>query len=151
MIKYSSAVTIERDPHTVYEALLDPDLYPKWTEMVDVSFDGAERPEVGTRGRFRMSKGPIKGTLEMQLTELDPDRRVVFHVTHPDLDWTAVSTLEAAGSGTSLTYAGELRLLGWRRLIEPLMAREVRQGEAEEARRLKALLESAPDPPTPSI
>ena len=66
----------------------------------------AETPRVGTRGRFRLAKGPIKGMLEMELTELDPDRRVVFQVTHPSLDWTAVSTLVAAGTGTRLTYAG---------------------------------------------
>ena len=35
---------------------------------------------------------------------------------------------------------------GWRRLLEPLIAREVRSGEAGEALRLKALLEAAPDP-----
>ena len=144
MISYSSEVTIDRPPHAVYEAFLDPDLYSNWTDMVDVSFDGAGPPSVGTRGRFRMAQGPIKGMLEMQLTELEPDRRVVFHVTHPDLDWTAVSTLQPAGTGTRLTYAGELRFLGWRRLLEPFMGREVRQGEAEEARRLKALLEASP-------
>ena len=149
MIHYSSEVTIDRPPHVVYEALLDPDLYPRWTDMVDVAFDGEDAPTVGTQGRFRMAKGPFKGTLEMVLVELDTDRRVVFHVTHPDLDWTAVSTLEPAGTGTRLTYAGDLRLLGWRRLLEPFMGREVRQGEAEEARRLKALLEATPESATP--
>ena len=69
--------------------------------MVDVSFDGAGTPRVGMRGRFRMAKGPIKGMLEMELTELDPDRRIVFQVTHPTLDWKAVSTLEPAGTGTT--------------------------------------------------
>jgi uncharacterized protein YndB with AHSA1/START domain len=151
MIHYSSDVTIDRPPHAVYEALLDPDLYSKWTDMVDVSFDGGDPPIVGTRGRFRMAKGPFKGMLAMELTELEPDRRVVFHVTHPDLDWTAVSTLEPAGTGTRLTYAGDLRLLGWRRLLEPLMGREVRQGEAAEAVRLKALLEAAPDSATAKV
>ena len=110
--------------------------------MVDVSFDGPDTPRVGMRGRFRLAKGPIKGTLEMELTELDPDRRVVFRVTHPSLDWKAVSTLVASGTGTRLTYAGELRMHGWRRLLEPLAAREVRDGEASEAVRLKALLEA---------
>jgi uncharacterized protein YndB with AHSA1/START domain len=146
MIHYSSQVTIARPPRAVFEALLDPELYPQWTDMVDVSFDGADGPAVGTRGRFRLAKGPIKGMLDMELTELDPDRRVVFRVTHPSLDWTAVSTLEPAGSGTTLTYAGDLRLLGWRRLLEPFVAREVRTGEAAEAVRLKGLLEAAPDP-----
>jgi uncharacterized protein YndB with AHSA1/START domain len=144
MIRYSSEVTIARPPHAVYEALRDPALYPKWTDMVDVSFDGTESPRLGTKGRFSLAKGPIKGTLEMELTELEPDRRIVFNVTHPSLDWTAVSTLVAAGNGTRLTYAGELRMRGWRRLLEPLAGREVRNGEAAEAVRLKALLEAAP-------
>jgi uncharacterized protein YndB with AHSA1/START domain len=143
MIHYSSEVTIARPPRAVFEALLDPELYPKWTDMVDVAFDGAGTPRVGARGRFRLAKGPIKGLLEMELIELDPDRRVVFHVTHPDLDWTAVSTLEPSGSGTRLTYAGDLRLRGWRRLLEPFVAREVRTGEAGEALRLKSILEAA--------
>jgi len=146
MIRYSSEVTIARPPRAVYEALLDGDLYPKWTDMVDVSFDGGDGPRVGMRGRFRLAKGPIKGMLDMELTELDPARRVVFHVTHPTLDWKAVSTLVPAGDGTRLTYAGELRMHGWRRLVEPLFAREVRSGEAGEALRLKALLEAAPEP-----
>jgi uncharacterized protein YndB with AHSA1/START domain len=146
MIHYSSEVTIDRPPHVVYEALLDAELYPRWTDMVDVSFDAEGAPEVGSKGRFRLAKGPIKGMLEMELAELDPDRRVVFHVMHPHLDWTAVSTLEPAGTGTRLTYAGDLQLRGWRRLLEPLVGREVRDGEAEEARRLKALLEATPPP-----
>src|SRR5688572_12015586 len=146
MIHYSSQVTIARSPRAVFEALLDPELYPQWTDMVDVSFDGADAPQVGTRGQFRLSKGPIKGTLQMELTEVEPDHRVVFRVTHPSLDWTAVSTLEPAGTGTTLTYAGDLRLLGWRRVLEPFVAREVRSGEAAEAVRLKGLLEAIADP-----
>jgi uncharacterized protein YndB with AHSA1/START domain len=146
MIHYSSDVTIARPPSVVYGALLDPALYPKWTDMVDVSFEGGDDVGVGTRGRFRLAKGPIKGMLEMAVTELEPDRRIVFEVSHPHLQWQAVSTLAPAGDGTRLTYAGDVRLRGWRRLLEPLMAREVREGEAAEAVRLKRLLESTPDP-----
>lgn len=142
MIRYSSEVTIERPPHEVFEALLDPDLYPQWTDMVDVAFDGADRPQVGTRGRFRLARGPIKGMLDMELTGLEADRRVDFRITHPSLDWDSVATLEAAGTGTRMTYAGEIRLRGWRRLLEPFLAGEVRRGEAREARRLKAILEA---------
>ena len=144
MIHYSSVVTIARPAHAVYAALLDPRLYEQWTDMVEVSFEGPDPPRVGTRGRFRLAKGPIKGMLEMELSELEEDRRVVFHVTHPSLDWKAVSTLEPAGTGTRLTYAGDLRLRGWRRLLEPLVAREVRSSEAAEALRLKGILEAAP-------
>ena len=98
MIRYSSEVTIARPPHAVYEALLDPGSTrsgPTWW----TSRSTARHARVGTRGRFRLAKGPIKGMLEMEVTELDPDRRVVFRVTHPSLDWTAVSTLEPRGPG----------------------------------------------------
>lgn len=146
MIRYSSEVTIARPPRAVCDALLDPDRYAQWTDMVDMSFDSADKPRVGTRGRFRLAKGPIKGMLDVELTELEPDRRVVFRITHPTLDWKAVSTLAPAGTGARLTYAGEVRLRGWRRLLEPLVAREMRREDAGEALRLKELLEAVPNP-----
>lgn len=146
MITYSSDVTIRRSPSDVLDALLDADLYPKWTPMADVAFDGAGRPGKGTTGRFRMTEGPIKGLLEMRIAELDPARRLVIKVNHPSLDWTAISTMTPDGDGTRLTYAGELGFKGWRRLLEPLMAGEVRNGEAQEALRLKALLEADASP-----
>jgi uncharacterized protein YndB with AHSA1/START domain len=142
MIRYSSDVTINRSPRDVIDALLDAGRYSEWTPMVDVQFDGAGRPGVGTTGRFRLTEGPIKDMLEMRIAELDPDRRLVIRVSHPAMEWTAISTVAAEGAGTRLTYAGELGFKGWRRLLEPMMAGEVRKGEAQEARRLKAVLES---------
>lgn len=144
MIRYSSDVSINRSPGEVLDALLDPDMYSKWTPMVDVEFDGTGNPGVGTTGRFRMAEGPFKGMLEMRIAELDPGRRLVVKVTHPSLDWTAISTVVPEGSGTRLTYAGEMGLKGWRRLLEPFMAGEVRNGEAAEARQLKGVLEAEP-------
>lgn len=141
MIRYSSDVTINRPPRDVIDALLDAGLYSRWTPMADVEFDGPGRPGVGTTGRFRLTEGPIKDLLELRIAELDPARRVVFEVRHPALSWTATSTATPEGSGTRFTYAGELAFKGWRRLLEPLMAGEVRKGEAQEALQLKALLE----------
>jgi uncharacterized protein YndB with AHSA1/START domain len=142
MIRYASDVTINRPPNEVLDALLDAGMYSKWTPMVEVVFDGEGKPGVGTAGRFRMAEGPIKGLLEMRITELDPSRRLVIKVTHPNLDWIAISSVTPVDAGTRLTYAGELRFKGWRRLLEPLMAAEVREGEAHEAMRLKAVLEA---------
>lgn len=142
MIRYSSQVSINRAPGEVLDALLDADLYSKWTPMVDVRFDGEGRPTVGTTGQFRMAEGPIKGLLRMRVAELEPGRRLVIKVSHPSMDWTAVSTVVPDGAGTRLTYAGEIALKGWRRLLEPMMAGEVRTGEAREAEALKAVLEA---------
>lgn len=141
MIRYSSEVTIDRPPRAVYEALLDPARYAKWTPMTDMAFDDGP-PRVGQRGHFRMTEGPIKGRLEMEIVELEPDRTVSFRVRHPSLDWLAVNTIQPDGEGSRLTYAGELSFRGVMRLMEPLMRGEVERGEASEALRLKALLES---------
>jgi len=142
MIRYSSEVTIARPPADVLDALLDPTLYSKWTDMVDVRLDDERPMRVGSTGSFRFATGEIKGPLQMTVTEIDRDTRLVVKVTHPNLDWTSVSTLVPEGTGTRLTYAGEISLKGWRRAMEPMMAREVSAGEAKEAQRLKALLEA---------
>ena len=150
MIRYSSDVIIDRPPSAVFDALLDPALYAKWTPMVDVAFEDAGPARVGMRGTFRMAEGPIKGRLDMELVDLEPDRRVTFRVTHPSLVWLATTSLRPEGPGTRVTYAGEMSFLGWRRLLEPLMGGEVSRGEATEIRRFKALLEGADADATPA-
>ena len=112
MIRSSSEVTIDRPPRAVYEALLDPARYAEWTPMTDMAFDDDGPPRVGQRGHFGRTGGPIKAPLEMEIVELEPDRKVGFRATHPSLDWVAVNTIVPEGSGTRLTYAGELSLRG---------------------------------------
>lgn len=153
MIRYSSTHIIDRPPAVVFEALLDPARYGQWTEMQGTTWDGDGPVRVGTTGSFRMAEGPFAGALRMEIVELAPDRRFVVNVTHAKFDWVANTDLEAAGTGTRMTYAGEIRFKGVQRLLEPFMKGEVARGEAKEAERLKALLEgtsigvaSAPDP-----
>lgn len=142
MIRYTSDVTIDRPPSEVFAALLDPVLAGEWTPMVDMSFEDDGPPRIGQRGRFRLAEGPIKGLLDMEIVEFEPDRRVAYRVTHPSLLWRAVTSLRPEGSGTRVTYAGEMSLRGWRRILEPIMGGEVRKGEAGEILKLKALLEA---------
>jgi carbon monoxide dehydrogenase subunit G len=142
MIHYSSIVTIKRPPGDVYAALLDPERYAQWTPMVDTRFHDAD-PRVGTRGDFRFETGPLKGRYDMEIVALDPGRRLEFRVDGSSLRWNAQIGLEPDGeAGTRMTYAGDLALRGWRRLLEPLFAREVRSGEAREAEQLRDVLES---------
>ena len=143
MIRYSSEVSIARPPHDVYEALLDPQMYERWTPMTETHLDAPAR--VGARGGFRMVSGPLKGLYTMEIAELEPDRRLVMKVGNAKMDWTAVSTLAPDGTGTRLTYAGEIQVRGLLRLLEPFMAGEAQRGEAKEAERLKSVLEAEGD------
>ena len=146
MIRYSSEVTIARPPNVVFEALLDPELLERWTPMTETHLDSDGPVGVGTRGGFRMVSGPLQGLYTMEVAELEQDRRLVMKVASAKMDWTAVSTLVPAGTGTRLTYAGEIQVRGLLRLLEPFMAGEAQRGEAKEAERLKALLEAERTP-----
>ena len=140
MISYESRVVIARPPHEVFAAMTDPARFGEWTDMVDVRFDpGPAR--VGDGGSFRMAGGPVKGDLAAQYTALEPDRRIEMRIEHPWLSWHSVSELTPTDGGTELRYAGDVRLHGVRRFLEPFVAGEVRGGERAEAERLKALLE----------
>ena len=143
MISYESRVVIDRPADAVYAALTDPERFPEWTDMVDVRFDGGP-PHVGDRGQFRLASGPIKGDLAIEVIDVEPERRIVYRIDHPWLSWRAISELTPSGGGTELRYAGEVRLRGLRRLLEPFVAGEIRAGERTEAERLKVLLEVAP-------
>jgi uncharacterized protein YndB with AHSA1/START domain len=142
MIRYSTVVSIDRPPADVFAALLDPDLYSQWTEMVDTRFDGPGAPNVGTQGEFRFPTGPLKGRYDMEVLALEPGRTLDMRIDGAWLRWMSHISLAPEGAGTQMTYAGEISLLGWRRILEPVMAREAQAGEAHEAERFKKLLES---------
>lgn len=146
MIRYSTVVSIGRPVGEVFGALLDADLYPRWTEMTDASFEGEGPPGVGTRGEFRLPAGPLKGRYAMEILALEPGRRLDIGIDGSALHWISRISLESDGDGTRMTYGGDISLLGWRRLLEPFMSREARAGETHEAERFKALLESEAAP-----
>src|SRR4029453_17190751 len=90
--------------------------------------------------------GPLKGRYAMEILALEPGRSVDMRIDGPSLRWISNVTLEPEANGTLMTYAGDISLLGWRRVLEPLMAGEARAGEAKEAERFKQLLESEAAP-----
>ena len=142
MIRYETQTTIDRPSDVVMAALLDAPRYEQWTDMTDMQFEGTGPARVGTRGRFRLPKSPFRGPLDVEIVELEPERRIVFRVTHPALTWINWAEVAPEGRATRFTYGGEMRLHGWQRLLEPLIRGEVTRTEAGEAQRLKALLEA---------
>lgn len=142
MIRYSTIVSIDRPAGDVFAALLDAERYSEWTEMVDSRFEGEGAPRIGTRGAFRLPAGPLKGRYLIEIVALEPDRRLDLRIDGSGLRWISRITLEPEGGGTRMTYAGDISLLGWRRILEPLMAHEAQAGEEKEAKRFKDLLES---------
>lgn len=143
MISYASEIDVTRPAEEVFAAVLDISRWGEWTEMRDIRSEGSDPPRVGTTGTFTLP-GPFRGPIRFELTALEPNRRVEYRLTHPGFDWRAEVDVEPRPDGSRLATRGEYRLLGWRRILEPVVGREVRKGEAEELVQLKALLEASP-------
>jgi polyketide cyclase/dehydrase/lipid transport protein len=143
MIRYASDIDVSRPAEEAFAAVLDITRWGEWTEMRDIRAQQGGPPRVGTTGTFTVP-GPFKGPIHFELTALEPNRRVEYRLTHPGFDWRAEVDVEPRPGGSRLTNWGEYRLLGWRRVLEPIVAREIRNGEAAELPRLKALIEASP-------
>jgi hypothetical protein len=54
-----------------------------------------------------------------RIVRLEPNRQVVLEGTGSGVAATDTLTFEATPHGTRIDYAADIRLLGWRRLLEP--------------------------------
>lgn len=108
--------------------------------------------EIGSRAVERIKFGPRSVDVEFEVSGSIPARRITWRVLGGSpLSGDVTLDLEALGpERTRAVWSGSLGLTGVWRVIEPLMATEVRVGEAAELRRLKENLETTPtDASTP--
>lgn len=149
MFSYASEVPVARPPDETFEAVIDIARWQEWTDMREVVPDAPGTPGIGSTGTFTLA-GPFRGPIRYELTALDPGRRVEYRVTHSAFDWRAEMMVGPDAEGSRLATSGDYRLRGWWRLLEPLVAQEVRRREASELTRLKAILEASPAPAMPA-
>ena len=145
MFTYASEVDVSRPVDDVFAAITDSARWGVWTDMSDIRHDRPGPITVGSTGTF-MLPGPFKGPIRYELAHLEPNRSVRYEMTHPGFTWTAELSVTPAAGGSRLATSGTFRVRGWRRLLEPILAREVSRGEADELARMKSLLESASAP-----
>jgi hypothetical protein len=146
VITYGSEVIVDRPHAEVAAYIVDPATHQAW--MGDVAGIEPLTPGnagVGSRYRYVIKKGPMSISLTMRIAALS-DREVAYQ-TEPGgtLDWQARITFEPIDAmHTRVGSTGTMGMRGIRRLLEPLMAGEVRSGEAAELTTLKRVLESRP-------
>lgn len=90
----------------------------------------------GTATAERMDDGPIGvgssfalgvrmvGSIRpmvYRIVRFEPDREVVLEGTGSGVAATDTMTFEPIGEGTRVHYQADIRLLGWRRLLEPFL------------------------------
>jgi hypothetical protein len=85
--------------------------------------------------------GPLKATVGIELTAVEPGRRMAFRSFSGPIRWDGEYTLNASGDGTELRQEGQLAFTGLWRLLEPLAGAEIKSAEIKELERLKAVVE----------
>lgn len=143
MVSYRSKVIVDRPPEAVFDYLVDPAKQALWSDVPMRRL--TEGPLVtGSRFEVTFGKGPLRMTLGLELTAVEPGRRMAWKTFSGPARWEGEYRVAPTGSGaTELRQEGRLQFTGLWRLIEPLVAAEIRTGEVKELERLKAAAEGA--------
>ncbi|MES2210025.1 MAG: SRPBCC family protein [Chloroflexota bacterium] len=145
MITYRFQETIDRSADDIWMLAADINRHPQWMGVTSSKILSGDSTSVGSRGLEVVAMGPFRWAMEFVVTEALPGRRIAWR-TAGGGPFTGDITLDlepSDGDSTRATYHGEIKLKGLWRLLSPIMAMEVREGEARELRRLKSLLEGS--------
>ena len=144
MIRYESAVTVDRPPETVFSFLIEPELQGRWADLTMRPLTEGP-PRTGSQMEITFGRGPIKARIGLEYSSLEPGRRLAFRTFWGPVDWQGEYRLAPSGSGgTDLSQQGTMRFTGLWRLIEPLVGGEISRGEVKELEKLKAAAEAVP-------
>ncbi len=145
MINYETEVIINRPVEQVYKLVTDVARFDDWTEMTGTHLVSGSKMQVGGQMETSIKMGPMKQTMVFELTGLEENRRMAFKtVSKGAMEWDGEYTFEPQGpSSTRVVNSGQIRLNGLLKLSEPLIAGEIRSGEAKELVKLKELVEGA--------
>jgi hypothetical protein len=143
MIDYKTEIVIERPVKDAFTMLKDVARYDEWTEMAGTRVLIGDGLTPGSQIETRISLGPVKQTLRFEVVALEEDRRLQWRtVSDAAMGWDAEFILTPLSADrTQIVSSGKIWLNGVLKISEPLIAGEVRSGEAKELQKFKELVE----------
>ena len=150
MIRFATERTIHRSADEIWSFATDITRHPEWMAVMDAVVVSGKPQEVGAVGRETVRMGPRRFVAEFVVSESTPGRTIAWPVGgRTPIAGEARLDLEAMGpDSTRVRWSGGFTLTGLWRIIEPLMADEIRSGEAAELVWLKTTLEARAAAPT---
>ncbi len=110
------------------------------TDLVENEQLSAGPLQVGTRFRELRKTGPRLSEIEAEITSFEPPHRFATQTVR-GMQARVEYTFEPVGNQTKITYLFTLRTSGLMRLLEPLLAGQIKKGNEEDLQKLRALLE----------
>ena len=143
MLKYRSAVVVNRPPEIVFQYLADPAKQALWSDVPMRKLTEGHFT-TGSRIEVTFGKGPLSAKLGLEFTDVQPGQRMAWRSFSGPIDWDGEYRLAPAGeAATELSQEGRLRFKGLWRILEPLVVAEMRGNEEKELERLKAAAEAS--------
>ena len=146
MIAFETEQTIERSADDVWAYAANIVRHPEWMGVTTSQVVDGEATEVGAHAVERLKLGPRSVDVRFEVSGSVAGQRIAWRSAEGSpLAFDVALDLEAlAPLRTRAVWSGSIGLTGLLRLVEPLMASEIRAGEAAELARLKANLEATP-------
>ena len=143
MLHYQSQVVIERPADVVFSYFIEPERQALWTDVPMRKLTDGPLTS-GSRLEVTFGMGPLKARVGLELTNVEPGRRMEWTTFSGPVRWDGEYRLQGdPGGGTEVSQEGRLEFHGLWRLLEPLAGAEIKRGEIKELERLKAVVEAA--------
>jgi uncharacterized protein YndB with AHSA1/START domain len=125
-------VVIDRSVEQVWKFLTDVENASKWdTGIVEARQTSAGPVGLGTRLEVvRESRGKRR-TMEVEVTEYEPDKRVAWKLDAGFATGRTIYSFEPLGGETRLSKSTEVKPRGFFKLLTPILRRQFRESEIE--------------------
>jgi hypothetical protein len=138
MIDLADSIEIAQSPSRVFAFVADLDNLPKiQSDVVQSTVLDPGTVHVGTRFEEVVKLGPRRVTARCVVTEYEPDSLMAFRAESKAVNYHARFLLEPAGDGSHVTIEVTAELQGLWRLLEPVLAGDVRKGLRHELEAIK--------------
>lgn len=140
------SITIERPTDAVFAFIAEPSNMPLWLDAVDQVTAADDPPRPGARFAMTRSLPGGRASNDVEITELDPNRRLTLQSRHGPTPFGYAYQLEPRGDHTRLTLVGRISgrgLPGPVGGLDHLATRLFKRGMEHNLRTLKSRLESS--------
>ena len=145
MFRFEDAVEIEATPAEVFAFVSDLERIAEWQAGVVRSHVITPGPtRVGTRFEETAKVGPWRLETRCEVVAFDPPRAMRFTASSKPLDYAGTLTVVPDGTHTRLLVEGTMRLKGGWRLMEPVLAGDMKRELRGELKTIKRIVEASP-------
>lgn len=145
-IHFEHNVIIERPVEEVYAYVSDVGNAAAWIPWTDkVAILRGPEPSGVAEGQRRLIKQTdfgVQSETVLEATDVDPGHCYTFESVDDPVEYQGTYRFEEVEEGTQLTRTYHVELPGLKRIMEPLMARRMKQRWRSDFDRLKHILEN---------